>query len=252
VTAVVVIEAVAIALLGLLVAGLLRSHAEILRQLHALGVGMDHTPTDGGKLELANGVAAPRESANPAFDLAGETPGGDAVAMSIVGSAENTLLAFLSAGCLTCAGFWKDFQKPQDLGLPSGVKLVVVTKAASDESLSQVRRLTPGQVPVVMSTAAWNDYGVPGAPYFILVGGPSGLVVGEGSSSSWSEVRGLMTQAVADSDAASARNRLGTSDRVRRDRADAELMAAGITAGHPSLSGTARPLHGPQTPPESS
>jgi hypothetical protein len=34
----VVVEAVAIALLALLVAGLLRSHAEILRSLHELGV----------------------------------------------------------------------------------------------------------------------------------------------------------------------------------------------------------------------
>ena len=38
-TGLVIAEAVAIALLGLLVAGLLRSHAEILRALHELGAG---------------------------------------------------------------------------------------------------------------------------------------------------------------------------------------------------------------------
>ncbi len=40
-TALVVVEAVAIALLSLLVAGLLRSHAEILRSLHDFGVDLD-------------------------------------------------------------------------------------------------------------------------------------------------------------------------------------------------------------------
>ncbi len=41
---------VAVALLGLLVLGLLRSHAEILRQLHELGAGREDT---------APGAAAP-------------------------------------------------------------------------------------------------------------------------------------------------------------------------------------------------
>jgi len=36
----VTVEAVAIGLLGLLVAGLLRSHAEVLRALHDLGAGL--------------------------------------------------------------------------------------------------------------------------------------------------------------------------------------------------------------------
>ena len=40
-TAVVMIEAVVIGLLSLLVVGLLRSHAEILRALHDLGVNLD-------------------------------------------------------------------------------------------------------------------------------------------------------------------------------------------------------------------
>jgi len=44
-TALVVVEALAIVMLGILVAGLLRSHAEILRSLHQLGVGLD----DGGR-----------------------------------------------------------------------------------------------------------------------------------------------------------------------------------------------------------
>ncbi|MEX1008507.1 MAG: hypothetical protein WD271_11755 [Acidimicrobiia bacterium] len=38
---------VVIALLGLLVAGLLRSHAEVLRALHDLGVDLDRQRTTG-------------------------------------------------------------------------------------------------------------------------------------------------------------------------------------------------------------
>ena len=45
-TAVVIIEAVVILLLVILVAGLLKSHAEILRQLHALGARETETRVD--------------------------------------------------------------------------------------------------------------------------------------------------------------------------------------------------------------
>ena len=40
-SAILVVETVVVVLLTLLVAGLLRSHAEILRRLHALGAGLD-------------------------------------------------------------------------------------------------------------------------------------------------------------------------------------------------------------------
>ncbi|MGH9063549.1 MAG: hypothetical protein ACRD0L_06195, partial [Acidimicrobiales bacterium] len=51
----VVVEALAIGLLGVLVAGLLRSHAEILRALHRLGAGL------GEELGLAGERPPPGE-----------------------------------------------------------------------------------------------------------------------------------------------------------------------------------------------
>ena len=61
-TVLVVAEAAAILLLGLLVAGLLRSHAEILRRLHELGAGMELTcPRRSG------GPARRRRSQRPRF-----------------------------------------------------------------------------------------------------------------------------------------------------------------------------------------
>jgi len=54
-----------------------------------------------------------------------------------------------------------------------------------EESISQLRRLVPTDVPVVLSSAAWDDYRVPGSPYFVFVDGPSGAVTGEGSAAAW-------------------------------------------------------------------
>ena len=227
--AVVVIEAIAIAFLGLLVAGLLRSHAEILRRLHALSDGGEQQSSAPPDLHVGPGVVLPREDAPPAFDISGEAPAGEAVAISVTGGRESTLLAFLSSGCVTCQRFWDEFQRGKDLGLPRDIRLVIVTKGPDDESVSRIRTLTPSKVPVVMSTRAWSDYEVPGAPYFILVAGPSGLIAGEGSAGAWPEVRSFIAQALADARAASVPG--------DRDRADAELMASGIGPGHPSLYG---------------
>ena len=87
------------------------------------------------------------------------------------------------------------------------------------------------------SSGAWTDYGVPGSPYFVYV--EDGTVTGEGSSTTWAQVRDLMGQAVDDAAAA----RRGTRERPRGDTGrpgrpgsiDRELLGAGIHPGHPSL-----------------
>src|SRR4051812_29013456 len=198
--AVVIAEAVAIALLGLLVAGLLRSHAEILRRLHALGASGDpHGPVGPVDVEFGvqPGVTAPRASATPAYDVVGVTPFDEAAAIAVVGQPGRTLVAFLSSGCLTCGGFWRAFAGGR-VTLPPATRLVIVTKSPAEESESAVRDLAPAGLPVVMSSAAWEDYGVPGSPYFVLVDGPSGRVVGEGAATGWQQVSELMMQALGD------------------------------------------------------
>ena len=88
IVAIVVVQAVALVLLGVLVAGLLRSHAEILRALHQLGISLD----DG-----ADGAAAGARGAlgwgPPAAPVGpcpggGEATGGPAVDVSGVTPAE--------------------------------------------------------------------------------------------------------------------------------------------------------------------
>lgn len=252
----VVAEGVAVLLLGLLVAGLLRSHAEILRALHRLGADLDPASTAAGTASsrpglvdvpfgVVGGVVGPPvgdaagASGRAAHDLAGTLPGGDAVAVGVLDGPQHTLLAFLSSGCTTCQSFWRDLGGTVDL--PAGVRLVAVTKGPDEESESAVARLAPAGLPLVMSTRAYADYQVPGSPYFVLVDGPAGRVVGEGAATGWKQVRSLLGEALGDAGLRTGRTgggltaATGGSGAVREARADADLAAAGIRPGDASL-----------------
>jgi hypothetical protein len=248
--ALVVIETIALALLGVLVCGLLRSHAEILRALHGMGVEVGNTAGAAPQAREQR-VAAPVARARPgatavaseAVDLVGTTPAGEAVQVGVRSTGHDTLLAFLSSGCTACAEFWRSFRAPAtQLGLPDGTRLVIVTKGAAEESVGRLRELAPAAVPVVMSSEAWKDYGVPVTPYFLHVDGPSGAVTGQGVGATWSQVASLLRQATADGREARD-GRAGR--RPRRDErptvadveagVDRKLMAAGLYPGDPSL-----------------
>ncbi len=230
------VETLILALLTLLVAGLLRSHAEILRQLAELGGGAAPSAASGEELPPA------RDGGSPAFDIAGATVAGDAVKVAVAGARGNTLLAFLSSGCLPCRRLWQGLNGGH-LRFPGGARLVVVTKDRTEESPTRLHELARSDVTLVMSSAAWDDYGVKGSPYFIYVDGPAGHVHSEGSATSWDQVASLLRDALADDelsrlqDGASQPVRGGAADgsaqRVRR--ADEELAAAGIHPGHHSL-----------------
>jgi hypothetical protein len=87
-TALVAIETVALALLALLVAGLLRSHAEILRALHDLGVGIGDpsAPDTPASLPPRPTPAPTRSPGAWAADISGRTPAGDVVALAVAGA----------------------------------------------------------------------------------------------------------------------------------------------------------------------
>jgi hypothetical protein len=255
----VVIEAVAILLLGLLVCGLLRSHAEILRALHGLGADLDPAGAAGvaGGTMGNGGHGAPPASplslsSRTASDVAGVTVSGEPVAIGVDGARQSTLLAFLTSGCTTCAGFWEAFGDGAGLTVPGGARLVVVTKGPEAESQSRVRDLAPADVPVVMSSEAWTDYDVLVAPYFVYVEGGSGRVLGEGAGQTWAQVVSLWSQALDDvalaghasgghGEAPDGQVRVGRAHRARQAelaaeaRADRELSEAGIHPGHASL-----------------
>jgi hypothetical protein len=235
-TALVAVETVVLALLTVVVTGLLRSHAEILRRLHAMGAGLD---PDADPLEqpavLRPRGDLPRQGVGlgPAADLAGIGLRDDAVSIPVVGVRYRTLLAFLSSGCLTCRGFWEALANQSRLGLPADVRVVVVTKDAAEESVRSLRELAAPDLAVVMSNEAWERYTVPGSPYFVLVDGRQGRVVGEGTGQSWEQVQSLLTHAAADEEI-DVRHPLNGAAATEA-RIDRELLLHGIRPGDPRL-----------------
>lgn len=241
--ALVVAEGVAIALLGALVVGLLRSHALILRALHELGAGLDLEDEAGADhllpVQLGKGASAPtRPHGSVASDVLGVALDGDERSIPVGGDGQRTLLAFLSSGCAVCQTFWDQMSR-RDLDVPGDARLVVVAKSREEESSSVLGRLAGSHLDVVQSSGAWSDYGVPGSPYFVYV--EAGSITGEGSATSWAQVRDLMAQAVDDVAVARAARAVpdggSRADGDARDlaRADRELFGAGIHPGHVSL-----------------
>jgi hypothetical protein len=168
------------------------------------------------------------------------TPRGDALAITVAGGGDLTLLAFLSSGCATCNGFWQAFRRPDQLGLPTGTRLVVVTKGPDLEIPGEVAAQAAVGVPVIMSTEAWGDYEVPGSPFFVLVDGASGRRIGEGVANHVEQVVELVRRADSDARVFSMGSRSrGLADGLdgpeRELDNDRELIDAGILPGDPSL-----------------
>jgi hypothetical protein len=253
--ALVLILTFVVILLGILVAGLLRSHADILKSLHDLGAGVGD-PSASGLVghghsggSAAQAVPVPLTFGSPlpaerdavsAPTIAGVTPGGDALAVTVTGHDTLTLIAFLSSGCATCAGFWEALARPDELGLPDGIRLLVVTKGPEKEIANEVRAKAHDRLSVIMSTEAWGDYEVPGSPFFVLVDGRAGRRIGEGVANHFSQVTELVRRAEVDVRPFGLGSRSqtfaeGLDGPARESANDEELRASGIHPGHQSL-----------------
>jgi hypothetical protein len=236
VTTVIVLLCLVVAVQLLLIIGLLRSHAEILRRLHELGAGLDRdvdaTPGSTGP-EVAAGVVPPGPpppaEGRTAHDLSGVTPDDEVRALRLRGVDHDTILVFLSSTCAGCQPFWEELADP---GVPDDTRVVVVTREEPDEDAAAIRALAPRGTTVVMSSTAWEDHQVPGSPYVVLVDGGSGRIRGEGTAGTWPAVRSLLLRGTGGGRSSRAK---AAAD-VRRERdADRHLLAAGITPGDPSL-----------------
>lgn len=228
----IVIEGIVIILLTVLVAGLLKSHAEILRQLHALGASEDgslaaptrRAPKTGGFEKL------------PTDTVTGVNLEGSEVSISLQQGRGSTLIAFLSSGCLSCQAFWEEFGTDFELPTPD-TRTVIVTKSPGSESPSRLSELAPARLPLVMSDDAWDRFKVPMTPYFLFVDG-SGMIIGEGAASSWRHLISLLRQSIRDSQSpvhADTSSRIGMTDE--------QLRGAGIEPGDDSLYQS--PVEGP-------
>jgi len=243
VTVLVGLEAVVLVLLCLLVAGLLRSHATILRRLHELDAGLDAevAPRRGGASRAPRPqIPAPggRRATAPAHDVVGVGLDEEAVAVRVVGAPTDTLLVFLSSGCSTCGAYWEALGDPR-LALPGDARLLVIVRDVNEEHPALVQELAPAGVQVLHATTAWNDYEVPGSPYVVLVDGEAGRLRGEGTAATLEQVLSMLGRA---SDDGAHRARLdarrgdkAAADATREATVDDELLAAGVRPGDPSL-----------------
>lgn len=247
---------VILAFVAVLVVGLLRAYAEAIRRLHELDLTASALQAASGvQTSASNGV--PQEAGGEVGALAppinGHRPGGGAVSLHFgtTRGTQPTLLAFLSAGCVSCADVWEGLAAQTDTVHELGIgRVVAITKGPKDEDPVRIQRLAGTFRDVVMSPRAHPDYGVEITPYFVLVG-PDGHVSGAGTGQSWQQMLEMIREATADEAFAarlSPRRGLGAFLRRNRmprrrtespaaqlQRAEAELAAAGVGPGHPSL-----------------
>jgi hypothetical protein len=236
--AMITVETVILAVVVLFVVALLRSHAEILRRLHAVE-NRASEPAESKSAESKSAESKSAESRSPESksaagpvvrDLVGETLSGDAVKLALGAGAPPTLLAFLSSGCGACGPLWSALR--DGARVPLGTRLVVVTKGPERESITRLSELAPPEHELVMSTATWDELSVPATPHFVLVDGDSGRIAGRGTGISWEQIVTLVER--ADGDRARHATRARSSS-ARAARAEEALAAAEIVAGHPSL-----------------
>ncbi len=232
------LESLLLVLLTVFVVALLRSHADILRRLHAAEERLGGAPLPQ-PADMGGGEAG---------DIAGRTLSGDAAKLSLGPGSPATLLAFMSSGCAACEPLWAELRA--GAAAPRGVRLVLVAKGEREESVARLRELAPPGAEVLLSTQAWAAYSVPGSPHFVLV--DHGRVAGRGAAGSWGQISSMVAQASADAHAGAAGQAGGVRAGARGDtggengtggralRAEQALESAGIGPGHPSLYAPAR------------
>jgi len=229
-------------LLALLVVGLLRSHAEILQRLSHMGhADPDHDATPTGD-EIAPGLAPlpsiDLQAARPQISsISGVTLDLERIEVPISGNGGYRLLAFLGTGCLSCLDFLTELRDGQPPAIPERVELLVITKDPAEENLARLREAGPFEVPVIMATPAWEQCGVPGSPYFVLLDGMTGTQIGGGSASRWDQVGSLLSDTLAEIDLGQELQRVDRRGRRRSrlGREEEELVRAGVSPDHGSL-----------------
>lgn len=194
-TFLIAIETLLLCFVSLIVVGLLRSHAELLRRTERASERKD---SEFQMLGLRRDQARNAEAAEIAHPISGVNANGEGVYLNPLAGTRSILLAFLTTGCLTCQDIWDELRDNGLERLPDRVDLAIVTKDVQTESPSRLRALAPPNVTVVMSSQAWGDYGVELSPYFVFVDVETGGIQSEGTGQSWSQICSLLSDALSD------------------------------------------------------
>lgn len=215
-TAVEVGLVVAVALLTVVVASLARALAVTTKRLDLLERRLGRKERSEGRERREQGdprdgterparAAAPTgtapatptaEAAPPegdAVDIRGVDPEGEPTVVPLEANDGPTLVAFLSTSCGICVGIWERLRDGALAEEVPGVLPVVVTKDEAVEDPARIRGLATSELPVVLSSEAWDDYEVPGSPYVMVVSESPGSVVTEGAPARWEDVVRMAT-----------------------------------------------------------
>jgi hypothetical protein len=231
--ALVTVESVLLILFCFLLVGLMRSHAEILKWMATAPQPAQPQMSRGATVTDLPFALPDRGNDAPAPEIVGRTLDNRSLKISF-NTGRNTLLAFLSSGCATCRTIWEEMKSGINDDLPETFDLVVVTRDRNQESPSKLASLLPGDAALAMSSDAWEDYQIPRHPYFVYIAGSTGTIIGEGAAESWKQVISLLSDFFVDLALPGDEGEVSRPlSRVARE--DADLAAAGIYPGHPSL-----------------
>lgn len=228
-SSIVIALAVIVGFLAILVVGLLKTQAEILRKLNTLGITLDD---DHSHAPIAISTKPNRNLGET--KLVGVSPEGDPIVMSLDIGSDPLLVAFLSTTCSSCQEFWETIDSEELRFHGTKYRAAVVTLGPNEESPTRAASLRSGTADVVMSSEAWALFEVPGAPYFALYDPTTSSVIGEGSATDMMALNTFLSDAAGDRTWDQARG-TDRSDSDREKMIDEELRRAGITPGDPRL-----------------
>jgi hypothetical protein len=225
---------VVVAFLTMIVVGLLRSHAEILRKLDSLGAGLEMDGSGHSHDNQLTLSAKPKAAQGLTPDLVGVNPDGEPVAISTSIGTDPLLIAFLSTTCSSCSVFWENLDGSERYFGGVRHRVVIATLGADDESPTRAQSLVRGSADVVMTSQGWEDFEVPGAPFFAVID-PERGIVGEGSATTYDALEEFLVDSTNDSRWDRRRAQRDRTGEEREARIDQELRAAGIGPGDPRL-----------------
>lgn len=172
-------------------------------QLAALVAVVSRRSPQAAVEPLATSGAAPDLSSTAFVSRAqsGVDPQGRAIQFSLTGRPGSIAVVFLSSSCVTCKPIWDALAGPDRDHLPSDVTVVVATRGPELERPATVARLTSSRggrgrgraasrppISVVMSATAWSEAAVPGAPYLVVLDGPTGVEITRRPVTGWSDL----------------------------------------------------------------
>lgn len=199
---------VVVILLSVVVVALVRAQASTARRLAVVERRLLRAQrrVEPEREEATNVQSTPEPAGDTTegdtVDVRGVTVDGDPALVELERPDRPTLVAFLSTTCGICLGLWEQL-RDRDL---TGVRTVVVTKDPAVEDVQRAAGLArSGSLPVVMSSEAWDDYEVPGSPYFLLVDGTPATVVAEGEASTWDAIHKIAERSTNRDDSALSR-----------------------------------------------